>query len=53
MTKKRVMVVKYGFVVVNADTDSEAVELTNKMTDSDFDWSDFDDAHVVEDVDFE
>lgn len=52
MTKKRVMVVKYGFVVVDADTDSEAVELTNKMTDRDFDWSDFGDAQVIDDVDF-
>lgn len=38
MAKMRVMVVKYGYAVVDAD----------------FDWSDFDDAQVVDDnVDFE
>lgn len=38
MAKMRVMVVKYGYAVVDAD----------------FDWSDFDDAQVVDDnVDFD
>lgn len=54
MAKMRVMVVKYGYVVVEADTESEAIELTNDMDDGDFDWSDFDDAQVVDnDIDFE
>ena len=54
MAKMRVMVVKYGYAVVEADTESEAIELTNDMDDGDFDWSDFDDAQVVDDdVDFE
>ena len=54
MAKMRVMVVKYGYAVVDAETESEAIEKTNNMRDSDFDWSDFDDAQVVDDnVDFE
>lgn len=54
MAKMRVMVVKYGYAIVEADTENEAVELTNDMVDGDFDWSDFDDAQVVDDdVDFE
>ena len=54
MSKMRVMVVKYGYAVVEADTESEAIELANDMDDGDFDWSDFDDTQVVDDdVDFE
>ena len=50
----RVMVIKYGYVVVDAESEEGAVELTKNMDDSDFDWSDFDDAQVVDDnVDFE
>lgn len=48
MAKMRVMVVKYGYAVVEADTESEAIKLTNDMDDGDFDWSDFDDSQVVE-----
>lgn len=47
--KKRLMVVKYGYVVVEAETDAEAVEKAENMSDSEFDWSDFDDAQVVDD----
>lgn len=47
--KKRVMVVKYGYVVVEAETDAEAVEKAENMSDSEFDWFDFDDAQVVDD----
>ena len=47
--KKRVRVVKYGYVVVEAETDAEAVEKAENMSDSEFDWSDFDDAQVVDD----
>ena len=54
MAKMRVMVVKYGYAVVEAETETEAIELANDMKDSDFDWSDFDDAQVADDdVDFE
>jgi hypothetical protein len=52
MAKMRVMVVKYGYAVLEADTESEAIELINDMDDGDFDWSDFDDAQIVDD-DFE
>lgn len=47
--KKRVMVVKYGYAVVEAETDAEAVEKAENMSDSEFDWSDFDDTQVVDD----
>ena len=47
--KKRVMVVKYAYAVVEAETDAEAVEKAKNMSDGEFDWSDFDDAQVVDD----
>lgn len=47
MAKMRVMVVKYGYAVVDVETESEAIELTKDMNDSDFDWSDFNDAQVI------
>lgn len=47
--KKRVVVVKYGYAVVEAETDAEAVEKAKNMSDGKFDWSDFDDAQVVDD----
>ena len=47
MAKMRVMVIKYGYAIVEADTDAEAIEKANN-------WSDPDDAQVVDDdVDFE
>ena len=50
--KKRIMVVKYGYAVVETETDAEAVEKAKNMSDGEFDWSDFDDAQVVDnDVD--
>lgn len=51
--KYRVMVVKYGYAVVDVDNENEALELIGDMEDSDFDWSDFDDGQVVEEVDYE
>lgn len=54
MAKMRVMVIKYGYVVVDAETEESAIELTKNMDDGEFDWSDFDDTQVVDDnVDFE
>ena len=47
MAKMRIMVVKYGYAVLEADTESEAIELINDMDDGDFD-----DAQIVDD-DFE
>lgn len=46
---KRVMVVKYGYAVVEAETDTEAVEKAENMSDGEFDWSNFGDAQVVDD----
>ena len=53
IAKMRVMVVKYGYAVVDVETEKDAIELTEDMDDSEFDWSDFDDAQVVDDdIDF-
>ena len=52
MNKYRVMVIKYGYAVVEAESESEALELIDDMNDKDFDWSDFDDGQVVEEVDY-
>ena len=52
MRKMRVMVTKYGYAVVEAE--SEALHKASTMDDSEFDWSDPDDGQVVDDdVDFE
>ena len=48
----RVMVIKYGYSVINAQTEVEALEKTKTMTDSDFDWSDFDEAQIVEKINY-
>lgn len=54
MRKMRVMVTKYGYAVVEAETEEEAVHKVSKMDDSEFDWSDPVDGQVLEDVmDFE
>lgn len=39
---------KYGFATVEAETESEAVEIAGRMADSEFDWSDIDDIQVTE-----
>lgn len=52
MKNYRVMVVKYGYTIVEAETENEALELIDDMQDKDFDWSDFDDGQVVEEVDY-
>ena len=51
--KYSVMVVKYGYAVVEAENEAEALERTKGMSDSEFDWSDFYDEQVVEEVDYE
>lgn len=54
MTKMRIMVIKYGYAVVDVESEKDAVELTKDMDDSEFDWSEFGDAQVVDDaLDFE
>lgn len=37
MAKMRVMVIKYGYAIVEADTDAEAIEKANNMSDKEFD----------------
>ena len=44
----RDMIVKYGNTVIDTDNEEDAIEQTKNMSDSDFDWSDFDDAQVVD-----
>lgn len=44
----RVMVVKYGYTVIDTDNEEDAIEQAKNMNDSDFDWSDFDNAQVVD-----
>lgn len=51
MKKMRVMVIKYGYALIEADSDEEAVKKTEKMKDSDFDWTAFDEAQAVDDDD--
>ena len=54
MAKMRVMVCKYGYAVVDAETESEAIEIAKNMNDGEFDWSNPDDAQVVDgNIDFE
>lgn len=53
MNKYRVMVVKYGYAVVEAENESDALSKIDSIYDDRyFDWSDFDDAQVVEEVDY-
>ena len=51
--KYRIMVVKYGYAEVEAENEAEALEKTKGMSGSEFDWSDFYDEQVVEEVDYE
>lgn len=48
MAKMKVRVVKYGYIVIDAETEREAIEKANNMNDSDFNWSHLNDAQVVE-----
>ena len=53
MRKMRIKVCKYGYAVVDVETEDEAIEKAKNMDDSEYDWSDPDDAQVVDDdVDF-
>ena len=46
-----VMVKKYGFITIEAEDDEDALELVDGLSSSDFDWSDFGEAQIVEDKD--
>lgn len=52
----RIMVTKYGYANVEANTEDEALHEVNSMSDADFDWSSnytSDDAVVVEELEDE
>lgn len=49
MKKMRVMVVKYGYIDIEAEIEEEALELAYSKPDHAFDWSEFDDAQVIDD----
>lgn len=44
----RICVTKYGFADIEADSADEALEIANDMIDGEFDWSEFDEAEIVE-----
>ena len=44
----RVCVIKYGYIDIEADNADEALEVANDADDKDFDWSEFDEAEIVE-----
>lgn len=46
-----VMVKKYGFITIEAEDDEDALEQVDGLSSSDFDWSDFGEAQIVEDKD--
>lgn len=46
-----VMVKKYGFITVEAEDDEDALEQVDGLSSSDFDWSDFGEAQIIEDKD--
>ncbi|MBQ3009813.1 MAG: hypothetical protein IJA20_02445 [Methanocorpusculum sp.] len=50
---RRVMVKRYGFAQIPADSDTEALEEVKSMSHSDFDWGDVDtdDAEVIDVLD--
>ena len=48
MKNYTVMVKRYGFITVEAEDDLEQVD---GLSSSDFDWSDFGEAQIVEDRD--
>lgn len=52
MKNYRVMVIKYGYAVVEAESESEALKLIDDMDDRYFNWSDFDEGEVVEEVNY-
>lgn len=48
MKKMKVMVVKYGYIDIEAETEEEALKLAYSKPDHAFDWSEFDDAQVID-----
>lgn len=52
MAKYRIMCVKYGWTEVEAETEEEAVLITEDLPDGAFQWSDRDDHQVTEEIDY-
>lgn len=48
----RGMAVKYGYVVVTAQSEEEALEKLKKLDAVSYDWSDPDDEQIVEEIDY-
>ena len=48
MKKMTVMVVKDGYINIEAETEEEALKLAYSKPDHAFDWSEFDDAQVID-----
>ena len=46
-----VMVKSYGFITVEAEDEEDALRHADELSSSDFDWSDFCEAQIVEDED--
>ena len=46
--KYTVCVTKYGWVTINTDSESEAINIANNLSDDDFDWGYADEARVVD-----
>ena len=53
MKNYRIVVVKYGWAEIEAENEDEALDIVGDMQDKDFDWSEFGEAEVVEEVDAE
>lgn len=53
MHKYRVMCKKYGWAVIEALNEGEALDKAEQMSDCGFNWSDADDHEVVEEIDYE
>lgn len=47
MKEYRIMVVKYGYIDIEANNDGEALEAVKDMKNEDFDWSEFCNEEIV------
>lgn len=50
--KYRVMCVKYGYAVVEAEAEIDAKNAAAKLRDVFFDWTEADDFQVIEEIDY-